>query len=69
MLPQLLDYSYYVKLEITVLGVFGRKVLYFTGLERCSATKIPFNSDYSSAAPHGQLLLTFNFRNASKSRP
>lgn len=68
-LPQLLDYSYHIKLEITVLGVFGRKVLYFMGLERCSATKAPFNSDYSSAVPHSQLLLTLNFRNAPKSRP
>lgn len=56
LLPQLLDYSYFVKLEITVLGVFGRMVLDFMGLESCRATKIPFNSDNSSAAPHGQLL-------------
>lgn len=38
------------------------------GLERCCAPKIPLNSDYSSAAPQGQLLLTLNFRNVSKSR-
>lgn len=69
LLLQLLDYSYYVKLKITVLGVFGKKVLYFTGLERWSATKIPFNSHYSSAAPHGPLLLMLNVRSASKSRP
>lgn len=67
LLPQFSDYSYCIKLEITALGAFGRKMLHILGLERCSATKIPF--DQSSAAPHGQLLLTLNFRNASWSRP
>ena len=64
-----LGYSYYIKLEVTVLGAFGRKVFYFMGLERCSDTKIPFNADYCNAAPRGQLPLTPNFRNGSRSRP